>query len=236
MISNLFHSQTFSPTDIFIILILFVIEIFLSADNILAISLILDRIEEQKRRISLLFGIWSSLIFRAVIILFAAYLIVLDSLKVIGGIYLIYLSVSHIFHTKKKNLGNSKPLSLLRGIISIELTDILFALDSILITLSLLSFFYSAAEVPGKIWVVYVGGILGVILLRISANTLLRFLKKYPSLEKLAYSLIGWIGIKLIFIGLSLPKYIPYFNTFFTIGVFVLIFFSFFSTKWPSRR
>ncbi len=233
---NLIYSQTFSPTDFLIIFILFVVEIFLSADNILAISLILNRLEEKKRRISLLFGIWSSLVFRALIIAFAAYLILLNSLKVVGGIYLIYLSVSHIFHTKKASKGDVQPISLLKGIISIELTDILFALDSIFITLSLLSFFYPSEVVSGKIWVVYVGGILGVITLRMSANRILHFLKKHPRLEWCTYNLIGLIGIKLIFIGLSLPPKIPYFDTLFNIGVFVIILLSFFSTKSTLKR
>jgi YkoY family integral membrane protein len=234
--TNLFHFQTFSPTDLVIIFIIFIVEIFLSADNILAISLILDKLEEKKRKISLLFGIWSSLVFRAIIIIFASYLILLNSLKVIGGAYLIYLSISHRLYNKKKLEGNFKPISLLKGIISIELTDILFALDSIFITLSLLSFFYSGLEVENKIWVVYVGGILGVIALRMSANKLLRFLKKYPLIEKCTYNLIGWIGVKLIFIGFSLPPLIPHFDTLFNIGVLLIIMLSFFSTKWTDRR
>lgn len=234
--SSLFHSQTFAPWDLLIILILFVVEIFLSADNILGISLILDRIDKEKRRVSLLLGIWSSLIFRAIIISFAAILFLMDSLKVIGGLYLVYLAISHMFHHNKKNSGKSHPISMLRGVISIELTDILFALDSIFIVLGLLSFFYTKAEVESKIWVAYVGGVLGVITLRFFATSLLIFLNKHPVIEKIAYFLIGWIGIKLIFIGFTLPHYIPHFNTIFSIGVVFIIVYSFFSTKWPTRR
>ena len=160
----------------------------------------------------------------------------MDSLKVIGGLYLVYLAISHMFHHNKKNSGKSHPISMLRGVISIELTDILFALDSIFIVLGLLSFFYTKAEVESKIWVAYVGGVLGVITLRFFATSLLIFLNKHPVIEKIAYFLIGWIGIKLIFIGFTLPHYIPHFNTIFSIGVVFIIVYSFFSTKWPTRR
>ncbi|MCH9616743.1 MAG: hypothetical protein SP4CHLAM5_02440 [Chlamydiia bacterium] len=234
--NSLFHSQTFAPWDILIIFLLFVVEIFLSADNILGISLILDRIDKEKRRVSLLLGIWSSLIIRAVIISFAAVLFLMDSLKVLGGVYLIYLAISHMFHHNKKTSGKGSSISMLRGVISIELTDILFALDSIFIVLGLLSFFYSKDEVQSKIWVAYLGGVLGVITLRFFATSLLLFLNKHPVIEKIAYFLIGWIGIKLVFIGFSLPHYIPYFNTIFALGVVFIIIYSFFSTKWPSKR
>jgi YkoY family integral membrane protein len=235
-ISNILTTQTFAPTDLLIILILFVVEIFLSADNILGISLILNRIEEEKRRTSLLIGIWSSLIFRGLIIFFAAFLFLLDSLKVIGGLYLIYLAFTHFFHTKQKKSGDIKQISLLRGVISIELTDILFALDSILLALALLSFFYTKDEVESKLWVVYIGGALGVITLRFFAPRLLKFLNKHPIIEKIAYYLIGWLGVKLIFMGLNLPHQIPYFNLFFSLGVFLIIIYSFFSTKSIFKR
>jgi predicted tellurium resistance membrane protein TerC len=232
----LLKPQTFNPQDVLILLILFAVELFLSADNILAISLILNRIDPSKRGISLMLGVGSSLFFRAIIILFAAVLFLLDFLKVIGGIYLIYISFSHIFHIKKKVQGQLPSISLLRGIISIELTDILFALDSIFIVLGLLSFFYTKTEVESKIWVAYVGGVLGVITLRFFASSLLKFLNKHPIIEKICYYLIAWLGIKLIFIGFSLSQHIAHFDTFFSIGILFIIIFSFFSTKWSLKR
>jgi YkoY family integral membrane protein len=211
---------------------LFIVEIFLSADNILAISLILDRIEIKKRRVALLLGIWSSLLFRALIIAFTSFLFLIDSLKVLGGIYLLYLAISHITRHKSKEASRLQPISLFRGIISIELTDVLFALDSIFIALGLLSFFYAEEMVAGKIWVAYVGGAFGVVTLRFFANSLLLFINKHPTIEKIAYYLIGWIGVKLILIGFDLTHFIPHFNTIFSIGVVFIVLYSFFSTKW----
>jgi len=181
-------------------------------------------------------GLWSSIIFRALIFIFAASLFLLDSLKVIGGAYLIYLAFTHFFHKKREDKGLNKPISLLRGIISIELTDILFALDSIFIALGLLSFFYSAEEVESKIWVAYLGGVMGMVTLRFFATGLLKFLQKHPIIEKIAYYFIGWLGIKLVFIGFNLPHYIPHFNFIFGLGIIFIIIYSFFSTQWGFKR
>jgi len=208
-----------------------IVEIFLSADNILAISLLLDRIEIGKRRIALLLGVWSCLLFRAIIIAFTSFLFLVDSLKALGGIYLLYLAISHLIRHKSKQAGRLQPISLLWGIISIELTDVLFALDSIFIALGLLSFFYSEELVAGKIWVAYVGGAFGVVTLRFFASSLLLFINKHPTIEKIAYYLIGWIGVKLILIGFNLTHFIPHFNTIFSIGVLFIVLYSFFSTK-----
>lgn len=236
ILGSLLHTQTFHPQDVLILLMLFVVEVFLSADNIIGISLILDRVEESKRRVALLIGVWSSLIIRGIIILFAAVIFFLNPLKIAGGAYLVYLAISHMIHHKNKRVGNTKPISMLRGIISIELTDLVFALDSIFIVLGILSFFYTKDEVAGKIWVAYVGGVLGVVTLRIFATKLLLFLNKYQTVEKIAYYLIGWVGVKLIFIGFDLPHYIPYFNTIFSVGIIFIIIYSFYSTKCHGKR
>ncbi len=210
-------------------------EIFLSADNILGISIILDRIDPKKRRASLLLGIWSSLIVRALIISFAAYLFVMNPLQILGGAYLIYLTISHMRHKKKKSSGKSKPISLLFGIISIELTDILFAIDSIFLALGLLSFLYNPEEIQSKIWVAYIGGAFGLITLRFFATSLLLFLNKHPIIEKIAYYLIGWIGVKLIISGLSFHHGAKIIDTIFGIGVIGIILYAFYSTKWRSK-
>jgi predicted tellurium resistance membrane protein TerC len=48
-----------------------------------------------------------------------------------------------------------------------------------------------------KIWVVYVGAILGIILLRFAANAFVRLLERFPALDNVAYLLVGWVGLKL---------------------------------------
>ncbi len=48
-----------------------------------------------------------------------------------------------------------------------------------------------------KLWVVYVGGVLGIITMRFVAGGFLRLLDIFPRLETSAYLLVAWIGIKL---------------------------------------
>lgn len=234
MITLLPH-QTFQHQDLFILLLLFVIELVLSSDNILAISLILQDIEEKKRKICLIAGVWGSIVFRAAIVFSASLLFLINPLKVLAGMYLFYLCVSHLYHKKKAAPKEKPSIPIWKGILLIEFTDILFALDSIFIALGVLSFFYNKQEVQTKIWIAFLAGASGVIFLRFLATYLLKLLQKYPIAEKIAYLLVGWIGIKLIFIGLSLPHDIPYFNTIFIVGIGLIILFSFFSTKSAQR-
>ncbi|RYG36874.1 hypothetical protein EON81_08360 [bacterium] len=82
-------------------------------------------------------------------------------------------------------------------VIAVELTDIAFALDSVLAAMGFIT-------KPGiglqqdKIWVVFFGAVIGIILLRFAAGFFVKILEKYPALDNVAYTLVGWVGIKLV--------------------------------------
>jgi YkoY family integral membrane protein len=79
-----------------------------------------------------------------------------------------------------------------KTVIVIELTDIAFAVDSILAALAL------AGTRSEKLWVVISGGVLGLILMRFAAAVFVRLLDSYPKFEIAAYLLVAVIGVKLL--------------------------------------
>ena len=86
-------------------------------------------------------------------------------------------------------------------VLVIELTDIAFAIDSILAAMALVG-----SPPPGtpegaphpQLWVVIAGGILGVILMRFAAVLFIKLLEKFPRFETAAYLLVCVIGLKLL--------------------------------------
>lgn len=84
-------------------------------------------------------------------------------------------------------------------VVVIELTDIAFAVDSILAALALIS--TKAPEGGGmnpKLWVVFLGGILGVVLMRVAAVVFIKLLERFPRFEVSAYLLVLVIAGKLM--------------------------------------
>lgn len=86
-------------------------------------------------------------------------------------------------------------------VVVIELTDIAFAIDSILAAIALVG-----PPPPGtpadqfhpKLWVVITGGLLGVILMRFAAILFIKLLERFPRFETAAYLLVTVIGFKLV--------------------------------------
>ena len=81
----------------------------------------------------------------------------------------------------------------------IEMTDIAFAIDSILAAIALIAGVPHDPHRPHpKLWVVITGGFLGVVLMRFAAVVFIRLLDRFPRFETAAYLLVTIIGLKLV--------------------------------------
>ncbi len=86
-------------------------------------------------------------------------------------------------------------------VITIEITDIAFAVDSILAAIALVGGTpagHPEEAAHPKMWVVITGGMLGVILMRFAAVMFIKLLEKFPRFETAAYLLVTVIGGKLV--------------------------------------
>jgi predicted tellurium resistance membrane protein TerC len=88
-------------------------------------------------------------------------------------------------------------------VLVIELTDIAFAVDSILAAIGVVG------SQRAKLWVILLGGFLGVVLMRFAAAMFIRLLERFPRFEVSAYLLVLVIGIKLVldWCGLNFHDY-----------------------------
>jgi predicted tellurium resistance membrane protein TerC len=95
------------------------------------------------------------------------------------------------------------------------LTDIVFAIDSILV----------AVAMSPKLWVILTGGVLGIIAMRLVIGQLLAIVTRYPALVDGAFIIIAWVGIKLLAEYLHLAGYTHFvIPKAFSIGLIVVIF------------
>ena len=186
------------------------LELVLSADNAVALASItknLNNIELQKKALNI--GIFIALLLRIIVILTAQFFLNFWPVKLIGGIYLISLSLSK-FITINNNSSisneidnNRKSLSsLFRVILLLAATDLAFSIDSIT----------AAVAISDQFLLVITGAIIGVIALRFTSGLFIKWLEIYINLEKAGYIAVGIIGLKLIIqlilYKLVIPEYL----------------------------
>ncbi len=169
----------------------------LSIDNALVLALIVGGLPKEQRRRALTYGIVGAIVFRIIAIGLATYLMHWQWVKFVGGAYLLYLAIEYWWgkEEKKGEHKHAEPRGFWTTVFVVELTDIAFAVDSIL----------TAVALTKKVSVVIAGGILGLVLMRYAASVFVRLLEKYPRFEPTAYLLVFLIGIKLIVDGFHLP-------------------------------
>lgn len=177
-----------NPTNIGIIFSLIVIEGLLSMDNALVLAMMVKHLPEKEQKKSLFYGILGAYAFRFVAIGLGTLLIKLWWIKLFGAFYLLWLSIKY-FVSKEEKQKNVKKLNhgFWKTVVMVELMDITFSLDSIL----------AALGISNVLWVLWIGAILGILLMRVVANVLISIVEKYPELEVTAYILIAFIGVKL---------------------------------------
>jgi YkoY family integral membrane protein len=203
--------------------VLAALEGLLSADNALVLAVMVRHLSRQQRARALFWGIWGAIGFRIVALSLSSILLHLWYCKAIGGLYLLYLAGSHfLFHRNEPSAPGVMPPEgrrpaarrLLRGfwgtVTSITIADIAFSIDSILTAVALAESFPERFGDRGKLAIVFVGGVLGIITMRFVVRYFLLLLERFPGLDDGAYYLVAWIGLKLFLSGLHYAEFIPF--------------------------
>ena len=186
--------QALGGADALSIATLAVLEGILSVDNSLVLAILVRTLPKEQQKKALLYGIFGAFFFRVVALIFAAQLMGFVIFKIIGGGYLLYLAMKHMFFFYKEDAHQSRPkvaASFWKTVLIVEFTDIAFSIDSIT----------TAVAMSDKLIVVWLAGIMGIVFLRFAAGFFIRLLERLPKLEDLAYQLIFFVGTKLLMEG-----------------------------------
>jgi YkoY family integral membrane protein len=199
------------------VLYLVLLEGLLSADNALVLAVMVRHLPKPQQKRALRYGIWGAFIFRLIAVIFASILLRFWWLKVAGGLYLLFLAVRHFLTGEHRQTKGA----VRRGggfwatVINVELADIAFSIDSILAAVALAEALPKEianqmiqpipflASFPLKLMIVYIGGVLGIVAMRLVAGVFLVVLERFPGLVNGAYWLVAWIGVKLVESGLA---------------------------------
>src|SRR6476469_1367604 len=209
-------------TDFLTIGLLVLLEGLLSADNALVLAILVLGLPRSEQRKALRYGILGAFAFRILATLLAVHLLQVTWVKLIGAAYLLYLVWGHFFRSGDAEQRRAvQPARAAMGlsafwatVVKVELTDLVFAVDSILV----------AVAMSPKTWVILTGGILGIVMMRLVIGQLLALVARFPLLVDGAFVLIAWVGFKLLieyahaegYVAFEVPKFI-------SLGVIVVI-------------
>ena len=181
-------------TEVLIFLNIMILEIVLSIDNAAVLAAMVKELPKEQQKKALTYGIAGAYVFRGLALLFASVLIKLVWLKVAGGLYLMYLAYNAL-STNVEQGGESKMTikipflsALWSTIVAIEMMDLVFSIDNV----------FAAVAFTPNLWLICGGVFVGILAMRFATTKFVKVLEKNPILERVAYWVIGALGLKLV--------------------------------------
>jgi predicted tellurium resistance membrane protein TerC len=208
------------------------LELVLGIDNIIFISILVDRLPPARRELARRLGLFMAMFMRIALLFTLAWMVSMtaplftvwreeisgrDLILLAGGLFLIWKATGEIHglvegedHGKER-----KAASTFAGVlVQIAIIDLVFSLDSII----------TAVGMVDHIEVMVAAVIASVALMMVAAGPIGRFVSRHPTVKTLALSFLIMVGMALVADGLDfhVPKGYIYFAMAFSIGVEML--------------
>lgn len=205
-----------------VLLVLIALEGLLAADNALVLAIMVKHLPEQERKRALFYGLAGAFVFRFASLFAISFLVDVWQVQAIGALYLLFIAGNHIFRklivkkgedaAAKRENKTRKPSGFWATVLKVEIADIAFAIDSILAAVAL-AVALPATNLPniggmdgGHFIVIFLGGFIGLVIMRFAATLFVKMLESRPSLEIAAFCIVGWVGVKLAVHTLAHPS------------------------------
>ena len=210
-----------------------VLELVLGIDNIIFISILVDKLPREKREFARRLGLFMAMFMRIGLLLVLAWIVGLvaplfnvfgkdisgrDLILILGGLFLIWKSTGEIHQSlegeDEHGAGGAVKATFAAVILQIMIIDLVFSLDSIITAVGMVD--------DVRIMIAAVVG--SVALMMLFAGPIGRFVSDHPTIKMLALAFLVVVGVVLVAEGFGhhVPKGYVYFAMAFSLGVEML--------------
>lgn len=225
--------ELFSQPETWIALLtLTALELVLGIDNIIFISILVDKLPPQSRELARRIGLGLAMFMRIAMLLLLAWIVGLtepvftileqavsgrDLILIGGGLFLLWKSTGEIHQLLEGEPGShsSVVVATFSGIImQIIIIDLVFSLDSIITAVGMVS----------EVEIMVTAVVLSVVLMMVFATAIGNFVSAHPTIKMLALAFLLVVGVALIADGLGthVPRGYIYFAMAFSVAVEML--------------
>jgi predicted tellurium resistance membrane protein TerC len=208
------------------------LELVLGIDNIIFISILVDKLPPEKREFARRIGLFMAMFMRIALLLLLSVIVGLvaplftvfgqdisgrDLILILGGLFLIWKSTGEIHQSlegEEEHGGTAAGNTMMGIILQIMVIDLVFSLDSII----------TAVGMVDEVAIMIAAVVCSVGLMMAFASGIGRFVSDHPSIKMLALTFLVVVGVVLMAEGLGhhIPKGYIYFAMAFSVIVEML--------------
>ncbi|WP_252176342.1 TerC family protein [Endozoicomonas sp. 4G] len=209
-----------------------ILEIILGIDNIIFISIVVDKLPAHQRNSARRLGLLLAMCTRIALLLSITWIMSLtaplfhlfdhaissrDLILIGGGLFLLAKSTHEIHDSIEPDMDEGshlKPRGYVITLVQIALIDIVFSLDSVI----------TAVGLAEHLWVMIAAIVISVGVMMFAAAPIGEFVSRHPTFKMLALSFLLLVGVSLMGEGLDfhIPKGYIYFAMAFSLAVEML--------------
>lgn len=208
------------------------LELVLGIDNIIFISILVDKLPPERREFARRLGLFMAMFMRIGLLLVLAWIVGLvtplfsifgneisgrDLILILGGLFLIWKSTSEIHQSlegEESHASSAVKATFGAVILQIMIIDLVFSLDSII----------TAVGMVDDVRIMIAAVIVSVALMMVFAAPIGQFVSAHPTIKMLALSFLVVVGVVLVAEGFGehVPKGYVYFGMAFSLAVEML--------------
>ena len=208
------------------------LELVLGIDNIIFISILVDKLPVERREMVRRIGLFMAMFMRIGLLFVLAWIVGLvaplfsvlgqeisgrDLILILGGLFLIWKSTSEIHQSlegEEEHAASAVKATFAAVILQIMIIDLVFSLDSII----------TAVGMVDDLAVMVAAVVASVVLMMMFASAIGRFVSDHPTIKMLALAFLVVVGVVLVAEGFGhhVPKGYVYFGMAFSLGVEML--------------
>ena len=219
----------FTPQAWIAFLTLTALELVLGIDNVIFISILVDKLPKERRELARRIGLFLAMFMRIGLLFLLSWIVGLtepvfslfrheisgrDLILIGGGLFLLWKSTKEIHQLLEGETGEASAAvraTFAAGILQIAIIDLVFSLDSIV----------TAVGMVDQLVVMVAAVIVSVLLMMAFAGGIGRVVSEHPTIKMLALAFLVVIGVVLIADGFDhhVPKGYVYFAMAFSVAV-----------------
>jgi YjbE family integral membrane protein len=166
------------------------IDIVLSGDNAVVIALACRNLSPEQRRIGIFWGVAGAVSLRVVLTVFAALVMNLPWLKLVGGLLLVWIAIKLMLPEDEEGHDIEASAHLWGAVKTIVVADFVMSLDNVIGV---------AGAAQGSVILLLFGLAVSIPLIVWSSQIILRWMERWPWIVLLGAGLLGYVAGQMIF-------------------------------------
>lgn len=191
------------------------LEVMLSFDNAAVIALRVQHLPDGQRQRATYYGVVGGIVFRGLLLFMAGFVMQLFWLKIIGGIYLLYIAYKGLTEQEDESINGTKVgPGFWTTVLIVEYLDLVFSLDNVLAIAAMAKLPIITPQINTFVedikilmqhsgfWIAAFGTTIGMLGMRFASSIFSKLLENFPSISVIALWVVGLLGLKITITGI----------------------------------